>query len=91
MEYIIGLIIILLGGIFHFKKKADNTAIDAKLAKTKGKDEALAQEQFDLEAAIKEIDDNLEKVRKDKEEANKKRKNLTLVEIRDQIRKGLKK
>jgi len=90
MEYLVGLLIAALGGVFYFKNKADNKAVEVKLAESKGKDEVLAQEQFDLEAAIQEIDNNIAKVKKEKEDAKKKNDNLSLAEIRDQIRKGLK-
>lgn len=90
MEYLIGLIVILLGGIFHFKGKADEKAIDAKLASAKGKDSVLAEEEFDLKKAIAEIDANIEKAKKEREEAKSKERteNLTLSEIKARLKKG---
>ncbi len=88
MEYLIGVLVALLGGIFYYKKKADDAIVDSKLAETKGKDEVLKQRQEELKSAIKEIDDNIKKMNENREVEKKKNDNLTLAELRDKIRKG---
>lgn len=91
MEYIIGVILALLGGLFFYKKKADKAAVDSKLAEAKGKDSILEGEQFDLKEEIKKIDERLELIRKEREASNKENtKNLSLKEIRDRIKNGKK-
>jgi len=90
MEIIIGIIVALFGGLIFYKKKADKSAVDAKLGETKGKDAVLEEAAAELKAQIAEIDNNLEKIRKDKEAERVKSKNLTLAERRERIKKGLK-
>lgn len=91
MEIIIGIIMALVGGLFFYKKKADKAAVDGKLAKTKGQDQELELKQEDLERMIAEIDDNIKALEVKKKADKNKRKNMTLAERRDAIRKGKKK
>lgn len=90
MEILIGIIVALLGGLFHFKNKADKAAVKAKLAKTEGRDEELKLEKGEIEGLIAEIDKNIEKMNKEREEKKNKEDNLTLAERRERIKKGLK-
>ena len=46
MEYLIGLIVLLFGGLFFYKKKADDASTEAKLAETKGRDKELIMINF---------------------------------------------
>lgn len=85
MEYILGIIAALIGGLFFYKKKADKVAIDAKLSESKGRDRELREQELDLKDAIAEIDANLEKIRKEREAKNNRTK--TLKEIRDELKK----
>lgn len=91
MEYIIGILVALLGGVIYFKKKASDAAVDAKLARTKGKDEELEVTAEELARQIVEIDKNIEKARKERKERTKAERRMTLKERRDRIRKGIKK
>lgn len=88
MEYLIGLLVALLGGVFYFKTKADNAAIESKLAHTKGRDKELEMTENELKAAIEEIDKNVDKIVKERAEAKVKNDNMTLAERRARIKKG---
>lgn len=90
MEYIIGLLVALLGGLFYYKRKYDDAAVEGRLAKRKGQDKVLAEEQKDVEDAIKIIDEAVEKLREKRKADREKDRNLTLKERADRIKKGLK-
>lgn len=87
MEYLIGIILALLGGLIFYKKKADNNAVDVKLAKTKGRDAELQVSQEEVESAIREIDSRIEEIKKEKKERDKDRKNLSLKERAEEAKK----
>lgn len=89
MEYIIGIIVALLGGVFYFKKKADNKAVEAKLAHTKGRDKELSDAAADLKKQIAELDAGIERARKEREARKERDKNMTLAERRKRIKEGL--
>jgi len=88
MEYLIGLLVAALGGIFYYKKKAGDAVVEAKLAEAKGRDAELKQQAKEVTAAIKEIDESLAKIKAKREAEKKKNDNLTLVQLRDKIKKG---
>jgi len=89
MEIIIGIIVALFGGLLFFKKKADKSAVEAKLAETKGRDKELEMTQDELEASIKEIDNNLDRINEERKAKKKADDNLTLAERRKRIKEGL--
>jgi len=86
MDILIALLIAALGGVFYFKKKADESAIDAKLGKTKGQDLELKKEQMTLKEAIKQIDENIKKLR----ESKTSQKDKTLAEVKEDLKNKLK-
>lgn len=90
-KIIAAVVLILAGLAWFFKRKSDKASTDAKLAETKGKDAILVQHQRDVEAAIASLDAGIEKMRKEKEVADRKREfdNLSLKERADRIKKGL--
>ena len=92
MELIIGLIVALFGGLIFYKKKADKAAVDTKLAKTRGQDIALKEQQDEVKAAIETLDKGIEAMKKEKEAKDLKRKNkyMSLKERKERIKKGLK-
>ena len=83
MEYIVGLLLAALGGVFYFKGKADKAAVDAKLANLKGRDTELKKKEEELNEMINIVDEGLKLVEEKKEEAKKKRKHMSLKERRD--------
>ena len=89
MEIIAGIIVALLGGLFFFKKKADKAAVDSKLAETRGRDQELEISENELEAAIAEIDENLTKIKEERDKRRNEDRNMTLAERRARIKKGL--
>lgn len=90
MEYIIGLILALVGGLFFYKNKADKASVDGKLAETRGRDKELELSQEELEKQIAELDKGIEKMKADREAKKIKEDNMTLAERRERIKKGLK-
>jgi predicted nucleic acid-binding Zn-ribbon protein len=92
MELLVGLVVTLLGGLVFFKRKADKAEVDAKLAEVRGRDAALKEQQEELEAAIRTLDNGIEAMKKTRElEARKRAEdNLTLKERADRIKKRLK-
>jgi len=91
MEYLIGLLVAALGGVFYFKKKADEAVVEAKLAETKGRDAELKKRQEDVRVAISEIDDSLKKIKAKREADRVKLDNMTLKERADLARGRYKK
>ena len=66
MEYIIGLLVALIGAVFFFKNKADKAKLDALLSETRGRDKELQEQQKDVENAIDEIDAGIKKLKQDR-------------------------
>ena len=60
MEYIIGLIALLFGGLYFYKKKADKAEVEAILAETEGKDSVLEELLNEAEKEAEELDKDLE-------------------------------
>ena len=91
MEYLLGIIAALLGGIFYYRNKAKKSEIEAMLKETKVKDEALKQEEKLIEDAIAALDAGIQAIKKEKEEAAEKRKNMTLKERKEEAKNRYKK
>lgn len=89
MEYIIGLILALVGGLLFYKRKSEKAEIDSKLSETKGKDSILKENQADVEKAISDLDAGIEKMKAEREAQRIKDENMTLKERADRIKKGL--
>lgn len=88
MSYVLALIVAALGGLLFFKKKQDTQSI---LAETQAKDQALAEQQKEVDAVIATLDAGITKMKAEREAEAKKQAedNLSLKERRDRIRKGL--
>lgn len=80
MEYLVGIIVALLGGLFYFKNKADQAGANERIAEIKGRDRELAERQADVEQAIKDLDDGIRKMNEKKKSEDKNYKNMTLKE-----------
>ena len=83
MEYILGLIIALIGGVVYFKNKAEDNAVKSELAETMGRDKELREQQEDVEAAISEIDKGIAKVKEDRARRRSEAKKETMEERAD--------
>lgn len=90
MEIIIGILAAILGGMFLHSRNASKVA--AKQRETEIRDQALKEQQEAVQGAIKALDEGIEKAKRDKEllDAKNARRNLTLKERAEQIKKGLK-
>lgn len=91
MEYLVGLVLALLGGIFYFKGKADKAAVGARIAVTKAKDEALAEEEKLVEEAIQALNEAIITTEEKRKAELKKRKSMTLKERAEEAKNRYKK
>lgn len=73
MDYLIGIILALVGGLLYFKGKADKAAAGSKIANTKGRDQELSERQEEIEKAIQELDAGIKKMKENKEKQHKYR------------------
>lgn len=87
MEYIIGLILALVGGLLFYKNKSEKSETDSKLGETRGRDKELAITQKDVQDAIKSIDGGIEKMHQDREAQRQADENLSLKERADKMKK----
>lgn len=83
MEYLVGLLVAALGGIFYFKNKADEASVDAKLAQIKGKDEELKKQQEEVGKVIGFLDEQIKQAKSAAEIKSKKRTFMTLKERKE--------
>jgi len=90
MEYIIGLILMLVGGVFFYKNKSEKAETDSKLAEIRGKDSQLSVNQKDVQDTIKSLDDGIAKLQAEREAKRQRDKNMTLKERAEAMRKNLK-
>lgn len=83
MEYIITLILGLLGfGIYNYKKRK-SAEVDALLNETKGRDAELEIQQEDIDEAIKDLDKGIIEMRRKRKEKRDAAGNLTDEERAD--------
>lgn len=83
MEYIIMLILGLLGfGAYNYKKRKE-AEVDAILNETKGRDKELKEQQDLVNQAIKDIDKGIIDMNKKREEMKKAEANLSDEERAD--------
>lgn len=87
MEYIIGLVLALLGGLLFYKNKSDKASTDAKLGETRGRDKELAINQKDIQNAIDGLDAGIEKMKAEREAQRLADENLSLKERADKMKK----
>ena len=52
MEYLVGTIVALLGGLLFYRNKAKDSDVEARLANTKGQDQVLKIREEEIEKAI---------------------------------------
>jgi cell division protein FtsB len=89
MEYIIGLLLFVVGFLYN-KNNKERAA--AKMAETKARDQVLKEQAEETKAQITTLDANIKKMKDQRELEAKKRKddNLSLKERAERIKKGLK-
>ena len=91
MEYLIGIIVALVGGIFYYANKSDKALADKCIAETKGRDRELAERQAEVEQAIKDLDDGIQKMNEERKAQANKYESKTLKERADEARNRYKK
>lgn len=91
MEYVVALVLALLGGLVFYKKKSEKAETESKLAETKGRDAELEVTQKEAEDAVKAIDDGIEKMKAEREAKRLADENLSLAERAEKMRKDFRK
>lgn len=90
MEYLLGLLVAVLGGLFYFKNKSDKAESEVRLGETKIKDAKLETEQVNVQEQVKAIDEGIERMKQERLAERERRKNMSLKELAEEIRKGIK-
>ena len=90
MEFLIGIVVLLFGGLVFYKRKADQSETTARLGEIKGQDKQLEIRQDEVEEAVKAIDSGIEQMKLEQRLKREQQRNMTLTERADQIKKGLK-
>lgn len=80
MEYIVMVILALVGFGAYQLKKRNEAEVDAKLANTKGQDKQLEKDQINVQKEIKTIDAQIDALNKQRAEEAANRKNMSLAE-----------
>ena len=87
MEYLIGIIVALIGGLLFYRDKAKTSQTNEKIANTKGRDRELAEQESLVIQAIKDLDDGIRRETEKRKKEAEKRKNMTLKERADAAKK----
>lgn len=66
MEYIIAVIVSLVGAVLFYRNKANKAEVNSILSETKGRDKELKGQQEEVEAAISELDEGVRRIRKER-------------------------
>ncbi len=66
IEFLVGSVIILLGAVFFFKRRADDAGKDAILAETKGEDKQLKKKQDEVKSEINKVDEDVKAIMEDR-------------------------
>lgn len=80
MEYLIGIIVALIGGVFYFKGKADKADAGSRISLTKGRDIELADQQSIVEQAILDLEEGIKALDEKRKHQKKVHKTKTLKE-----------
>lgn len=91
MEYLIGIIVALVGGLFYFVNKSSEAVAENKISETKGRDRELAEQQAEIEQALKDLEDGIVKMNQKREKEKAVYRNRTLKERADEARNRYKK
>ena len=80
MEYLVGIIVALAGGVFVLWRKLQGAKVEKTLAETKGADAILKQNQEAVDKLIDNLDKGIEKMNEDRKKEKEDQKNLSLSE-----------
>lgn len=80
MEYIIGLILALVGFGYYQYNKRNEAETNVKLAETKGKDSILVQDQLNVEKEISNIDEGIAKLNEQRKQQLADNKAMSLTD-----------
>ena len=80
MEYLLGIIAVLGGGVFYLWRQLQQSKADASLAETKGKDSILERDQKEIDEQIEKLDEGIKKMNEDRKKRQEEEKNLSLAE-----------
>lgn len=80
MEYLIGIIVLLVGGFIYQKSKTKEAQVEALIANTKGQDKQLEIKENEVKQEINVIDSRLEEIKKVREQQLKMVDQMTAIE-----------
>jgi len=83
MEYVIGIVVALLAGLFYYKNKATTFAEEAVLADTRGQDKQLKKKQEEIDKEIKKLDAGIEALKAERKRRRDEARNKSDIERAD--------
>lgn len=83
MEYLIGIIIALVGAVFFFKKQSDTNKRDAVMGQTEGQDKILKENQEAVKRIIEASDTAMAELAEEREKQRKEYEAKTRAERAD--------
>jgi small-conductance mechanosensitive channel len=89
MQYIIGIIVALVGVIVYQMNKRKSAEVDAILANTKGQDKQLEVKETEIKEEISVIDARLEEIKKARAEQLKIQDQMDLAQRAEELNKKL--
>lgn len=87
MQYLISAIAILVGLYLYQSSKRKDAEANSLIANTKGQDSQLQKEEINIKSEINEIDERLNAIKKQREEAIKLQDQMTLAEKAEEANK----
>jgi Tfp pilus assembly protein PilN len=92
MEYLIGIIVLLVGGFIYQKSKTKEAQIEALIADTKGQDKQLVIKENEIKREINVVDARLEEIKKIREQQVRIQDEMSLADrakaARNKFQKG---
>ena len=68
MEYLVGLLLLVAGVAFYYKKKFMDAKVDSILSETRGRDKELKNQQAKNRKKASELDSKIEAIKKERKE-----------------------
>jgi Tfp pilus assembly protein PilN len=92
MEYLIGIIVLLVGGFIYQKSKTKEAQTEALIADTKGQDKQLVIKENEIKQEISAVDARLEEIKKIREQQVRIQDEMSLADrakaARNKFQKG---
>ncbi len=83
MDYLLGIIVALVGAVFYFKKQSDKNKADAIIGETKGQDKVLKENQDKAQRTVDEANSSIKEITQEREKQRKEYEAKTRSERAD--------